>query len=125
MVDVSDLIGIPYKEHGRDKSGMDCYGLVMEVAKRFGVNLPDFDYETHTDEFFNTNAIDCIKSGKPKKIHTLVEGALILFANSRGQMIHIGIYLGDGYIVHCNYQGVHLQKLTTLKQKMEIYVWQK
>ena len=42
---VKDLIGIPYKDHGRDFSGMDCYGIAIEVLKRFGKNLPDVFYD--------------------------------------------------------------------------------
>jgi len=38
-----DLIGIPFKRNGRDKNGMDCWGLCMEVKKRTdGTILPDF-----------------------------------------------------------------------------------
>lgn len=42
MIDVKDLIGTPFKEFGRDaKTGLDCYGLVIEVAKRYGKELKD------------------------------------------------------------------------------------
>lgn len=125
MIDVSDLIGIPYVEHGRSKDGYDCYGLAIEVEKRFGIILPDFDYIKHTDDFFNSCAVECIKGTGPKKIPIFVEGALVLFCNNKGQKVHIGVYLGDGYIVHCNFNGVHLTKTSEFKERMEIYVWQK
>ena len=36
-----DLIGIPYKENGRGPDGYDCYGLVLTVCHRLGIDLPD------------------------------------------------------------------------------------
>ena len=43
MTNVSDLIGIPFVSSGRDpKTGLDCWGLVLEVGRRFGKNWPDF-----------------------------------------------------------------------------------
>jgi len=36
-----DLLNIPYKEHGRDKNGYDCYGLVIECCARTGTPLVD------------------------------------------------------------------------------------
>ena len=43
MVDVSDLIGVPFVSRGRDpQKGLDCWGLVLEVSRRFGQTLPDF-----------------------------------------------------------------------------------
>lgn len=41
MTSFSDLIGIRWVEGGRDASGMDCYGVVLEVLERLG--LPMFD----------------------------------------------------------------------------------
>lgn len=127
MVDVKDLIGIKYKEHGRSREyGFDCYGLAIEVEKRIGIKLPDFDYLSHTDVLFNDNFKKVLQSGKVKKINTLVEGALILFENSSGMKNHIAVYLGDGYAVHCNINGVHLDKVKTIaKGKKDVYIWQK
>ena len=43
MIQINDLIGVPFVSRGRDpKTGLDCWGLVMEVSKRFGKNIPDF-----------------------------------------------------------------------------------
>ena len=41
MIDYNDLIGKPYKEKGRGPDGYDCYGLCIEVCKRFGTALPE------------------------------------------------------------------------------------
>lgn len=42
MADYQDLIGKPFMYGGRGESHYDCYGLVMEMAARDGVELPDF-----------------------------------------------------------------------------------
>lgn len=36
-----DLLSVPYKEGGRDKDGMDCYGYVLELCRRNGTPLKD------------------------------------------------------------------------------------
>lgn len=41
-----DLLPVPYKEFGRDKNGMDCFGLVLEMVKRDGNKLNDFVYNS-------------------------------------------------------------------------------
>lgn len=127
MVDVSDLIGIKYTEHGRYKeTGFDCYGLAIEVERRLGHILPDFDYITHTDALFNDSFRRTLLQGHLKKINTFVEGAIILFENGSGMKNHIAVYLGDGYAIHCNYSGVHLEKVETISQsKKEVYIWLK
>jgi len=44
IVPYHDLIGVPWKDRGRDMSGLDCYGLLMVLFARKGVLFPDFDY---------------------------------------------------------------------------------
>ena len=42
-MEISDLIGVPFVSRGRDpKIGLDCWGLVMEIGRRMGKNIPDF-----------------------------------------------------------------------------------
>lgn len=40
-INIDDLIGKPYKEKGRGAGGYDCYGICIEVGKRFGVEFPE------------------------------------------------------------------------------------
>lgn len=42
MIEVQDLLGVPFVDGGRDKQGMDCWGLFIEVMKRFGYEVPDY-----------------------------------------------------------------------------------
>lgn len=41
-MDVTDLLGRPFKLGGRGPENFDCYGLVMELFKRQGISLPDY-----------------------------------------------------------------------------------
>lgn len=42
-ISLGDLIGRPYKDGGRGPQFYDCWGLCMEVARRAGYELPDFN----------------------------------------------------------------------------------
>lgn len=37
----ADLIGVPFLENGRDENGIDCYGLIRELLRRDGVEVPE------------------------------------------------------------------------------------
>lgn len=40
--DISDLIGVPFDYGGRGPDHYDCYGLLMELYKRIGIEIPDY-----------------------------------------------------------------------------------
>ena len=70
-------------------SGVDCSGLVQQVFKHFGVNLPRVTY-------------DQIGEGQAVSAKGLRPGDLVFFdtAKSTAGPDHVGIYLGGGKMVH-------------------------
>lgn len=38
-------LGTPFKLHGRDKNGLDCLGLIIAVARDFGLTVDYSDYD--------------------------------------------------------------------------------
>lgn len=62
-INYADLIGVQFKNRGRDiTSGVDCYGLVMEVYRRFGIDLPEFTADF--DDVEKINSLICTEAVK-------------------------------------------------------------
>lgn len=127
MIDVSDLIGAKFRTHGRSTAeGFDCYGLAIEVSRRFGHELKDFWYERSTEETFARNAGSVIA-----EMGSLVEptaereaGSLIIFFDCGGNMCHIGVLLGDDRFIHADETRVHISRLDSyFRKKWRIYRW--
>jgi len=99
MIPVKDLVGIPYKDHGRDSAGMDCYGLVIEVLLRAGISVPDVFY---ADTAIETNAavMQVLESGIPNTRLDGPEEAAVIEILIMGQPSHVGVCLGDGTFIH-------------------------
>ena len=91
MIDYEDLIGIPFINHGRDRNvGFDCYGLVMEVYRRFGIELPEF-----TADWDDEDKINRIVQRLP--VPCLVA---LRMGTPPGIVNHTGVYLGNGKFIH-------------------------
>lgn len=126
MVEIKDLLGISYKQHGRDKQGFDCYGLVIFLYKRLGRVLPDFWYEKMSNPAFE-------EVGE-KSVNSVVEmfeetdfpeySDLIMFFDKKGRSLHIGMYLSKGMFIHCDVKGVQVSKLNGFYFKnRRFYKW--
>lgn len=98
-MDVSKYITIPYKEHGRDFSGCDCYGLAMLFYKEeFGIDLPDFTEYSPSFEDYNKEIVRAKPLVGVVKVDVPVEGDLGLL-NYLGMPTHVVIYVGNGKIL--------------------------
>lgn len=97
---INDYIGIPFKVHGRDKSGLDCYGLVrLFYQNELGVILPDtLDYIDNINSY-NAARKTVQDTGKFVKIENPEFGAIGLF-RFMGMPTHVGVYIPNGKLLH-------------------------
>ena len=68
-------------------NGVDCSGFTMQVLRRFGISLPHYSGSQ-------------AQMGKAVSSSEMRPGDLIFYANSRGVVNHVAMYIGNGQIVH-------------------------
>lgn len=82
------FLGNPYVWGGTSLTkGADCSGFTMSVYSHFGVGLPHYSGS-------QAGMGKAVKSGEMRP------GDLIFYANSRGTINHVAMYIGNGQIVH-------------------------
>ncbi|MBR2916583.1 MAG: C40 family peptidase [Clostridia bacterium] len=81
-------LGLPYRYGGNTpQTGFDCSGFVKYVYAQMGVNL-------------NRVAADQMSNGIWVDPSALQVGDIIGFYNSSGYISHVGIYAGNGMMIH-------------------------
>lgn len=109
-VDLSDLIGRPYKNFARGPDCYDCWGIIIEVGKRFGVVIHDYcispvnnseiikQYNIHSSDYL------IVKDN-------LQPADIIMFKRTDGGL-HFGIVIDDKQFIHTlEGLGVHICRL--------------
>lgn len=87
-----NFIGNPYKWGGTSlTNGADCSGFVQSIYKQFGYTLP----RVSKDQAKSAGYMDVI----PDEEH-LLPGDLVFYTDNKGVVNHVGIYIGNGQIVH-------------------------
>lgn len=96
------LLGTPYVWGGTTPKGFDCSGFVQYVFKQSGITLP----RTTTEQY---------KVGTYVSKSNLQPGDLVFLQNTyREGISHVGIYIGDGKIIHASSsKGVVISSLST------------
>jgi cell wall-associated NlpC family hydrolase len=90
--DVSDLIGLPYKTHGRGESGVDCFGLILLIARRNGTPIADVWYKG-----FDPSLIKLADQMNVERCE-LEPGCVI--ETVKGGRLHLGYALDGGRMIH-------------------------
>ena len=107
-----DLLNIPFKKAGRDKSGFDCYGVVMECCKRAGTPLKDL-YSDIVD--LPKDKVDAYIAGglNVRQIDKAKVGALV-YSIYRGNA-HVGYIVERGKVLHATInKGVKISPLEAM-----------
>lgn len=95
--------GTPYVWGGNSLTrGVDCSGLVQQVYKQLGINVPRTTYEQ-------------AKNGKIVSMGSLLPGDLVFYntgsndPNGIGTFSHVAIYIGNGQVIHAPGRGRSVQ----------------
>ena len=92
-VESANWLGVPYRNGGTTKRGVDCSGLISSIYKK----VYRKDLERNSDD---QRKKDCKKVKKGK----LREGDLVFFHNGRKKKraTHVGIYLKEDLFIHAS-----------------------
>lgn len=114
MVDprIASYIGIPFKFRGRTKEGADCWGLArLVLAEVYGKSLPSFDLTEEYSPAVFAQLIDVeLALLALPEIKEPEEGCIVLM-RCGPHKCHIGLYIGDGLVLHSDVLGRDLSKL--------------
>ena len=84
------FLGNPYVWGGTSLTkGTDCSGFTLSVFKKFGVKL-------------SHHAATQAKEGTKISASDLQPGDLVFYADSRGNINHVALYIGGGQVIHAS-----------------------
>ena len=100
------LLGCPYQYGATGPNCFDCSGFVYYVFKNTGV---------YTGE--RTTAANYKNIATPISKEEAQPGDLVFFTNSSGKTHHVGIYIGDGKMIHAPQTGDVVKISLVMREK--------
>lgn len=97
-----EYLGIPYKDFGRDKEGLDCWGLCVLIAKeKHGYILPSLadGYTSATDSNSTSELIEVEKLKDWDQVKKFKAGDVAVFRFA-GFPCHVGMCLDGESFIH-------------------------
>lgn len=104
-----DYVGLPFLERGRDRAGLDCWGLVrLALKEQFGIEVPSYTGEYQdTEDGFSIGA--AVRRESAAFWQAVGNGFQrcgdVIVLRMRGQPMHVGLVLTRQCMLHVQ-QGV-------------------
>ena len=92
-------IGTPYRYGGMSPAGFDCSGFTKYCAAQMGINL-------------NRTAASQTEHGYYVSKDQLIPGDLVFFVTNGYNISHVGIYVGNGMMIHSPKPGYSVEIIT-------------
>jgi hypothetical protein len=115
-MDLSDLIGIPFKTHGRDESGLDCFGLIWLIAQRNGTPIKDPVYKG-----FDPSLAKLAGYIGLKKISEFETGCVLEI--EKDGRLHLGYAINKEEMIHCAHNEGVIAESICLYNVKGYYKW--
>jgi len=100
---VGNYVGLPFIEKGRDRSGVDCWGLLRRIySERYCIELPSYadDYQSTADsESIRALILGGLGPWREIQAGQEHEGDGILL-RIKGQPWHVGVVVAPGWMLH-------------------------
>ncbi|QND45299.1 C40 family peptidase (plasmid) [Rhizobium lusitanum] len=99
----NDYIGLPYVEFGRDRAGVDCWGLAKLVyGEALGIELPSYiEQYTSPEERRELDALISAVAVGETWTRTVQAASFDIVVFRRGHMeAHVGIVVSPGLMLH-------------------------
>ena len=95
LTQARSYLGTPYRRGGSLTAGnsSDCSGFVQFIYKKANIDLPRSSPEQAREGTMVTRSLDFAQ---------LRPGDLLFFSRSRRHIGHVGIYLGEGKMIHAS-----------------------
>ena len=105
LVNVSDLIGTPYKIHGRDEFGLDCFGLIWLIALRNKTPIKDPLYKG-----FDPALVNLAEEIGFKKLDEFNVGCVLEIEKEK--RLHLGYAIDKDRMIHATHnEGVIVEEI--------------
>lgn len=119
-IDPMQYLGWKYKDRGRDRGAVDCFGLFLVVASDMGYDVNDFDYGPKWYEGSPNRLWDGFRRHtKSVAEEELRPGDVVLLRSTGGYMNHVGVVAEPNKFLHCTRgTGVVLSRLDLFRSRI-------
>lgn len=122
-LNTSDYLSIPYVPHGRDRSGMDCWGLVRDVLFRMGRGL----LPAHADVVPDDKETMSMRWHQMDFSEVAAPAPGCVMACYRGKkMYHVGVVVSVDdrlRVLHTSTHGPRLDTIAGVKRIFPVIKW--